>query len=227
MHDTADFTALFTPFELAGKRLRNRVVHASMSLLVTPAGRVTDRLVQYHANRAAGGAAMTVTEPLGMMRHQAGLPRVQVWRRDDADGLKRFADAVEGQDCRLLGQIQDAGRGRHYPGRNPEAIGASALPDDLSWTVPRALSAADIRALIEQIAESAAHLKACGFSGVEISAGHGHLFHQFLSPWSNRRDDEYGGNWQGRTRFIADLVAALRVACGTDFIVGLKLPGDD
>src|SRR5690242_12680828 len=114
-----DFAALFTPFELAGKRLRNRVTHASMSLLVTLQGRVTDRFIQYHANRAAGGAAMTVTEPLAMMRHQATLPRVQVWRRDD-DGLKRLAEAVEGQDCRLLGQIQDAGRGRHFPGRNPE-----------------------------------------------------------------------------------------------------------
>ncbi len=227
MRATAEFTALFTPFELAGRRLRSRITHASMSLLATPAGRVTDRMIQYHANRAAGGAAMTVTEPLGMMQHQAGLPRVQVWRRDDEDALKRFAAAVEDQDCRLLGQIQDAGRGRHFPGRNPEAIGASALPDDLSWTVPRALTAADIRLLIEQTADSASHLKDCGFSGVEVSAGHGHLFHQFLSPWSNRRDDEFGGDWDGRTRFIAELVVALRAACGTDFIIGLKLPGDD
>jgi dimethylglycine catabolism A len=197
-----------------------------MSLLVTPQGRVTDRFIQYHANRAAGGAAMTVTEPLAMMCHQAGLPRVQVWRRDD-DGLKRLAEAVEGQDCRLLEQIQDAGRGRHFPGRNPEAIGATALPDDLSWTVPRALTAAEIRALVDEIAESALHLRACGFSGVEISAGHGHLFHQFLSPWSNRRDDDYGGDWERRIRIVADLVAALRSACGGNFIIGLKLPGND
>jgi 2,4-dienoyl-CoA reductase-like NADH-dependent reductase (Old Yellow Enzyme family)/thioredoxin reductase len=227
MQPTADFSKLFMPFELAGRRLRNRITHASMSLLATPQGRVTDRFIQYHVNRAAGGAAMTVTEPLAMMRHQAGLPRVQVWRRDDTDGLKRLAEAVEGQDCRLLGQIQDAGRGRHYPGRNPEAIGASALPDDLSWTVPRALTAAEIRDLIGEIAESAALLKSCGFSGVEISAGHGHMFHQFLSPESNRRKDEYGGNWEGRTRIVAELVRALRAACGADFIVGLKLPGDD
>jgi hypothetical protein len=227
MRETAEFAALFTPFTLAGKRLRNRITHASMSLLATPSGRVTERFIQYHANRAAGGAAMTVTEPLGMMRHQAGLPRVQVWRRDDADGLKRLAEAVETQDCRLLGQIQDAGRGRHFPGRNPEAIGASALPDDLSWTVPRALTAAEIRDLIEQIAGSAFHLKECGFSGVEISAGHGHLLHQFLSPLSNRRDDAYGGDWEGRARIVADMVVALRAACGAEFIIGLKLPGDD
>jgi 2,4-dienoyl-CoA reductase-like NADH-dependent reductase (Old Yellow Enzyme family) len=220
----SDFHTLFTPFQLAGKTLRNRIVHASMSLVATPAGRVTDRMIQYHANRAAGGAAMTITEPLAMMRHQAGIPRVQVWRRDDTEGLKRFADAVESSDCRLLGQIQDAGRGRHFPGRNPEAIGASALPDDLSWTVPRAQSAADIRGLIAEIADSAAYLKACGFSGVEISGAHGHMFHQFLSPWSNRRDDAYGGNWENRVRFVAEVVTALRDACGSDFIVGLKLP---
>ena len=74
MRETTDYTALFTPFELAGKQLRNRITHASMSLLATPAERVTERLIQYHANRAAGGAALTVTEPLGMMHHQAGLP---------------------------------------------------------------------------------------------------------------------------------------------------------
>ena len=227
MRESDDFNALFTPFTLAGKQLRNRITHAAMSLVVTPQGKVTERMVQYHANRAAGGAAMTVTEPLGMMRHQVDLPRVQVWRRDDAEGLKNFAGAVESQDCRLLGQIQDAGRGRHFPGRNPEALGASALPDDLSWTVPHALSPCEIRDLIAQTAESAAHLKDCGFSGVEISAGHGHLFHQFLSPWSNRREDEFGGDWDGRTRIISELVTALRAACGRDFIVGLKLPGDD
>ena len=227
MRESDDFNALFTPFTLAGKQLRNRITHAAMSLVVTPQGKVTERMVQYHANRAAGGAAMTVTEPLGMMRHQVDLPRVQVWRRDDAEGLKNFAGAVESQDCRLLGQIQDAGRGRHFPGRNPEALGASALPDDLSWTVPHALSPCEIRDLIAQTAESAAHLKDCGFSGVEISAGHGHLFHQFLSPRSNRREDEFGGDWDGRTRIISELVTALRAACGRDFIVGLKLPGDD
>ncbi len=227
MTDNGDFAALFTPFTLAGKRLRNRIAHASMTTLSTPEGKVTDRQIRYHANRAKGGAAMTVTEPLGTMRHQANLPRVQVWRRDDPDALKRLADAVEGQDCRLIGQIQDAGRGRHFPGRNPEAIGASALPDDLSWTVPRALTVDEIRGLIAEIAESASYLKASGFSGVEISGGHGHLFHQFLSPHSNRRDDDFGGSWDGRVRIVAELVAALRDACGADFIVGLKLPGDD
>ena len=92
---------------------------------------------------------------------------------------------------------------------------------------PATLTATEIRGLIEEVAASAVHLQDCGFSGVEISGGHGHLFHQFLSPHANRRDDEFGGDWDGRTRFVAEMVAALRTACGSGFIIGLKLPCDD
>ncbi len=66
-----------------------------------------------------------------------------------------------------------------------------------------------------------------GFSGVELSAGHGHLFHQFLSPWANRRTDKYGGDLEGRTRFLRELIAAIRAECGRPFIIGTKLPGYD
>ena len=222
-----DFAALLAPLTLAGRRLRNRVVHASMTTLMASGGRVSETLVTYHANRARGGAAMTITEPIGMAHHQARLPRTQAWNDADLDGFKRWADAVETQDCRLIGQIQDAGRGRHTPGRNPEAIGASALPDDLSWTVPHALTVDEIQALVSEIAESSRRLMRCGFSGVELSCGHGHLFHQFLSPASNRRRDDYGGDRAGRIRIVAELVAAIRALCGAGFVIGLKLPGAD
>ena len=168
---------------------------------------------------------MTVTEPLGMMRHQAGLPRVQVWRRDDAGGLKRFAEAVEGQDCRLLGQIQDAGRGRHYPGRNPEAIGASALPDDLSWTVPRALTAHDIRMLLEQIAEIGSAPEGVWIFRRGNLGGTWALVPpvslSLVEPAGRRLWQELGRP-HAPGRRIGGGVCARRA--GQDFIVGLKLP---
>ena len=68
----------------------------------------------------------------------------------------------------------------------------------LSWTVPAELSVAEIEDMIADWAKGCARLQSAGFAGVEISAGHGHLFHQFLSPWSNRRLDEYGGDLEGR-----------------------------
>ena len=221
------YPALTSPFTLAGKRLRNRVVHASMTTRMGENTRVTPRLIQYHANRAQGGAALIITEPLSMARHQNIPYKVRVWNDEQIDGLKRWAAAVQAYDCHLLGQIQDSGRGRHAAGRNPDAVGASALPDDISWTMPHVLSVAEIEHMIDDFAQSSRRLQRCGFSGVEISAGHGHLFHQFFSPRSNTRSDRYGGDWQGRTRFVTELAAAIRAACGSDFIIGIKLPGND
>ena len=227
MNSQSPYPALLSPLTLAGKRLKNRVMHASMTTRFGENRRVTERLIQYHANRARGGAALVVTEPLSMARHQNIDYKVRAWNDDNIDGLQRWAAAVAAHDSHLIGQIQDSGRGRHAPGRNADAVGASALPDDISWTVPHVLTVAGIRQMIEDFAQSSARLRRCGFSGVEISAGHGHLFHQFMSPRSNARTDQYGGNWQNRTRFVTELIAAIRGACGADFIVGIKLPGDD
>ena len=225
--DAAAYPAMMAPFSLAGRLLRNRIVHASISTQFAAAARVTDRLVNYHASRARGGAAMIVAEPLGMWRGFDVPSRVRAWNDDSLDGLSRWADAVESQDCRLLAQIVDRGRGRNIPGRVTDATSASVLPDDLSWSVPRALSIADIEQLLVEMSGSSARLQRCGFSGVEISAGHGHLFNQFLSPRSNLRTDRYGGDVAGRTRIVAELVAAIRALCGGGFIIGLKLPGND
>jgi 2,4-dienoyl-CoA reductase-like NADH-dependent reductase (Old Yellow Enzyme family) len=220
-------SALLAPMTLSGRRLRNRVVHTSMSTYMAKDGRATDRLVRYYANRAKGGAAMVVTEPLSMAVRQTGASRPRVYDYAQLDDFRRWADAVETEDCRLVAQIQDGGRARHEAGRTFGAIGPSALPDDLSWTMPHALEPGEIRGLIDEFAHSSRRLQQCGFSGVELSAAHGHLFHQFFSPWCNVRTDEYGGDWAGRTRFVAELVSAIRALCGSDFIVGLKLPGDD
>ena len=93
--------------------------------------------------------------------------------------------------------------------------------------MPAVLSQGDIREMIDHWAQGARRLQRAGFSGVEISAGHGHLLHQFLSPWSNRRTDEYGGELKNRTRFLTELASAIRSECGRPFIIALKLPGDD
>lgn len=221
------FPRLFEPLTLSGKRLKNRVTHASMTTRMGREQRLTERQLAYYRNRARGGCSLIVTEPLTAWRRQQAPYKLRVWGDDAFADLQRFAESVESEDCRLLGQIQDPGRGRHERGRNPLAWGASSLPDDLSWTVPHVLTVEEIREMVEDFAASSAILKRAGFSGVEISAGHGHLFHQFMSPWSNLRDDEYGGPLENRLRLTQELIAAIRQVCGEDFIVGLKLPGDD
>ncbi|MSO99067.1 MAG: hypothetical protein EXR11_12760 [Rhodospirillaceae bacterium] len=218
---------LFSPVKIGPFTLRNRVVHASMSTRMMENSQVTQQLIDYHRSRAIGGAAAIVTEPLNVAAHQRNPKKVDVFNRKATAGLRAWADAVREHDCHLLGQIQDPGRGRHEQGRNDAAIGPSPLPDDISWTVPHVLTTADVHRLISEFAESALILKEAGFSGVEMSCGHGHLFHQFASPWSNIRNDEFGGSREGRTLLMRNTIAAIRKTCGKGFIVGVKLPGED
>ena len=226
MSDPA-YPHLFSPLKLSGFELKNRIVHASMSTHYVTAGEVNPRQITYHVSRARGGAAMLITEPLAMLDRQTSPLKVQVRRDANRANLARWAAAVTHEGSLLLGQIQDPGRGRHQPGRSHEAVGASALPDDLSWTVPHVLSTDEVQEMIGQFAESARILRDAGFSGVEISAGHGHLFHQFLATRSNQRADRYGGELRNRARILLELVDALRAQCGRSFIVGVKLPGED
>ena len=221
------YPTLVSPVEIGGLTLKNRLAHASIVTRYVRDGVATPEFINYHHNRAAGGTGLIVTEPLAMTKANRIGTRLRAWDDKNFDSLLRVADAVEGQDTRLLGQVQDTGRGRHAIGRNNGAVGASALPDDLSWTVPKVLSASDIREMTEDWANGCRRLQRAGWSGIEISAGHGHLFHQFMSPWSNHREDEYGGDIEGRTRFLRELIEAIRAACGRPFIIGVKLPGDD
>ena len=218
---------LFSPLQIGHLRLRNRVVHASMSTRHVRAGEVPEKMITYHANRARGGASMIVTEPLNLLPRQRNPQKVMVLDPANADGLRRWAAAVREHDAHLIGQIQDPGRGRHQPGRVHDAFGASSLPDDLSWTVPHALETDEVAQLIEDFARAACVMRDAGFSGVEISAGHGHLFHQFLARRSNVRTDRYGGDLAGRARLLTELCLALRAKCGREFLIGVKLPGED
>ena len=222
-----EYPLLLEPITLAGKTVRNRVVHASMSTRYTQNQDIDPRLVRYHANRAAGGVGMIVTEPLNVLPWQDRSHRPALFAPNRLDSLARWADAVESRGCRLLGQFQDSGRGHREAGRSQQAWAPSALPDDLSWTMPREMPRQRIHEAIEHFGKGARRLERAGFSGVELSAGHGHLFHQFLSPAANIRDDEYGGDLEGRTLFLREIISIITDSCKDNFILGVKLPGDD
>jgi 2,4-dienoyl-CoA reductase-like NADH-dependent reductase (Old Yellow Enzyme family)/thioredoxin reductase len=221
------YPRLFEPLDIVGGRLKNRIVHASMTTKYGRGQAVSPRLLDYHRSRALGGAAMLITEPFNTLPWQHVDYKPSPLTEVGFESLCRLAEVVESLDCRILGQIQDSGRGRHEQGRHPSAFGPSALPDDLSWTVPHVLSTERIWEIIDVMVDACERIKATGMSGVEISAGHGHLFHQFLSSWSNHREDEFGGCLDNRVRLVKTLAERVRDRCGRDFIIGVKLPGDD
>lgn len=224
----AAFPHLASPLKRGALELKNRIVHAAILTRFVRRQRLSDAFLRYHENRARGGAAMIITETVNALPWQRGRERY-LDAYDDAamEGLQRLAEGVGRHDCKLLAQLQDRGRGNYSQLPVDRAYGPSALPDDLSGAVPHPLAGDQVAEMVAAFAAAAARLQAAGFDGVEILAGHGHLFHQFLSPHSNRRDDRYGGDIAGRTRLLAELIAAIRNICGRDFILGLKLPGED
>jgi len=222
------FSYLAQPLEGSRLRLKNRVAHPAILTLLVQNQEVSEAFMRYHANRAKGGAAMIVVEPVNALSWHSRR-QVQLNAYDDASlpGLARLADAIRVHDCRILAQIQDRGRGNYSRARADITYGPSALPDDESGAVPYPLSSDEVAEMIAAFAATARRLESAGFDGVELSAAHGHLFHQFLSPHSNRREDRYGGNFTSRLRLLKELIAAIRGACGPAFVIGLKLPGDD
>ena len=221
------FDTLFSPITVGGRELRNRIVHAAT---VTGLGKdraVTDRLIAYHAARASGGTAMIVTELMNVHPTSTGAP-ILVSLHDEGNlaGLTRWAEAVERHGCRLIGQLGHIGRQQLW-GLDSVPRSASSQPEALYWNTARPFAEDEIAGIVAGYAESAERLKRAGFSGVELHGAHGYLIAQFLSAACNDRTDGYGGSLEGRTHFMREVMAAVRAACGEDFIVGIKLPADE
>ncbi|MBO1077987.1 FAD-binding protein [Roseomonas haemaphysalidis] len=220
------FPLLLSPLTLGGVTLRNRVGFAAMSCRLSAGGRATPALLSHLQARAAGGAALVVTEALPAAASAATPTRVAAFDEAALPDLQAMAAAVARHGALPIGQLWHPGSANRGQ-RAVDAVGASAVPDGLSWTVPRILSDGEIEALCAEYAGTAARLQRAGFAGVEVSAAHGFLPLQFLSPASNRRQDRWGGDLHGRSLFLRRIIANIRHSCGPGFLLGLKLPADD
>jgi hypothetical protein len=223
----AHFPRLFSPVKVGARTLRNRIALTATLTNYGAGHHVTERWIYFLAERAKGGCGLIVTEVIAIdpaaLAHGA---IVAGYAAENEDGFKRAAAAVEGEGACLVGQLWHPGRQQLWaPVRSPKGI--SHQPDAYSWTVPHVLTTDELRALVDDYVAVAGRLARCGFGGVELHGAHGYLITQILSPWSNTRTDAYGGSLDNRVRFVAEAAGAIRAACGKDFMIGLKMPGDE
>lgn len=225
-HDS-HFPRLFSPLKVGARTLRNRIALAATLTNYGAGHRVTERWIDFLAERAKGGCGMIVTEVIAVdpaaLAHGA---IVTGYEAENEDGFKRAADAVEGAGACLIAQLWHPGRQQLWvPVRSPKGI--SHQPDALSWTVPHVMTSDELRRLVDDYVAVARRVARCGFGGVELHGAHGYLITQILSPWSNLRSDRYGGSLDNRVRFVAEIAEAIRASCGKNFVIGLKTPGDE
>lgn len=213
-------------------RLPNRIAKAAMSegLADRRTGAPTARLIQLYRRWARGGAALLIAGNVIVDLDAREAPGNVVVEDDrHLDLLRTWAEAAQSEGAALWMQINHAGR--QTPRRiNPAPVGPSpvAVAGVGGLTgMPRELGHDEIVAIVQRFATTAAIAQRAGFAGVQIHGAHGYLISQFLSPLSNRRTDQWGGNADGRMRFLLEVVRATRRAVGHDFPIGVKLNSAD
>ncbi|HEY0879140.1 MAG TPA: NADH:flavin oxidoreductase [Zeimonas sp.] len=213
------YPSLLSPFRLGRLELRNRAMVPAMTTNFAQAdGSVGDALIGYLVERANGGFGSIVTENIGVHPGGRVMPRM-VMADDDRylPGLRRLASAVHAAGGVLIGQLSHAGRQTRSRITGQPLVAPSAIPCPLNREMPRELSIPEIERLETSFIDSAQRLADAGFDGVEIHGAHGYLVGAFLSAYSNRRTDAYGGALENRMRFLRRIVAGIKTRLGDGF----------
>ncbi|UOX88552.1 NADH:flavin oxidoreductase/NADH oxidase family protein [Amycolatopsis sp. FBCC-B4732] len=229
---TATRELLAEPLKLrCGAVLPNRLVKSALSeQLGDRRNAPTRELAELYRTWARGGAGALITGNVMVDPAALGEPR-NVAAAGDPDGYRPWARSVEGTDTQLWVQLNHPGRqSPRYLSREP--VAPSAVPFGnrgirTAFAAPRALSGEEIEAIIERFAVAARTFAEAGFAGVQIHGAHGYLVSQFLSPLTNLRTDEWGGDAVRRRRFLLEVVRRVRAAVGDDVPVSVKLNSAD
>ncbi len=215
-----------------GVTLKNRVAKAAMSEnLGDPDHLPNDKLNELYRRWANGGAALLITGNVMVDRNALGEPHNVVFERStDLSSLSKWAQAAKANGAHAWVQLNHPGKqSPKFLSKNPVAPSAIALRPPLNqfFNCPRALSEAEINALIEKFGDAAKASKAAGFTGVQIHGAHGYLISQFLSPLHNTRVDSWGGSLENRIRFAKAVYHSIRKNVGPSFPVSIKLNSAD
>jgi 2,4-dienoyl-CoA reductase-like NADH-dependent reductase (Old Yellow Enzyme family) len=215
-----------------GAVIKNRLFKSAMSeTLGTSGGAATPELARLYQAWADGGIGLCVTGNVMIDRGARGEPgNVVIEDPQHLAALKAWARAATRNGTQCWVQLNHPGR-QAPRGLNRETVAPSAVPfrDEMQafFATPRALTRAEVRALINRFGKAARIVKKAGFSGVQIHGAHGYLVSQFLSPLSNQRTDDWGGTPEKRRRFVLAVYQAMRKAVGPDFPIGIKLNSAD
>jgi 2,4-dienoyl-CoA reductase-like NADH-dependent reductase (Old Yellow Enzyme family) len=209
----------FAPARLGRLELRNRVLKAATFEGMSPANVVSDSLIEFHRQLAAGGVAMTTVSYVAVSRDGRGAPNEIYIHDGAADGLARIADAVHAEGARISAQLGHAGAVGTIRKRY---LGPSATRT-VAGTLVHPISVAEIDEVVGQFAAGARMLAGAGFDAVELHFGHHYLVSAFLSPRWNKRTDAYGGPVANRARLAARILRAVRAEVGPALAITAKL----
>lgn len=229
-----EYKYLFQKGKIGNVTLKNRVVMTAMGTLMGDwNGCTTPEQVRFYEDRARGGCGLIIPEFTCIDADSGHCNAIQLGIYDSRQ-IKSFeliCEAVHRHGAKIFVQLQHGGR------EAPPAVngGRQAMAPSVELNsvvgrdviMPREMTVEDIDYLVGKHIQAAKNAQAAGADGVEIHAAHGYLVQQFLSPYTNKRTDEYGGSMENRCRFLVRILKGIREACGRDFVVGARINGND
>ncbi|MCY0874849.1 MAG: NADH:flavin oxidoreductase/NADH oxidase [Firmicutes bacterium] len=206
--------------------LHNRIVVSSMCQYMAQGdGRVTDWHMVHYGSLALGGAALTMVEASAVeARGFISTRDLGLYDSQQVEGLSRIVSFAHQHGTKMGIQLAHAGRKADVP---EPIVAPSALAFNDRYQTPRALQEGEIAEIVERFAAAAKRAVEAGFDVLEIHAAHGYLLHQFLSPFSNKREDRYGGDFEGRIRLTLEVIAAVRATVSSSVPVGVRISATD
>jgi mycofactocin system FadH/OYE family oxidoreductase 2 len=223
-----DYNYLFSPLKIGSVTVKNRVVFSAHMTNNGAGGVVTDKHIAYYTERAKGGAGLIITEEQSVHPTDRAYEKlIDAFDRRVIHGYKKLTDSVHVYGTKIFAQINHNGSQGNSTYSRMAVWGPSAIPDPIFREIPKQMEKEDIRQVVEGYAIVARHVREGGFDGAELQASHSSLIRQFLSPATNKRNDEYGGSLENRMRYVIELIDAIREAVGRDFTLGIRLCGDE
>ncbi len=208
--------------------MKNRMVMSAMATMLTEEGLISEALINHYERRARGGVGLIIVEATAIDPKGISSPR-QMMIYDDRflEGLSRLSQAIKLGGAVPIIQLVHAGRQTSSKITGHELVSASPIPCPTIDEIPKELSPKEIADIVDKFARAAERAKRAGFEGVDIHGAHGYLVSQFLSPYSNKRKDEYGQGVEGRTKFASEIVQEIKRRNGKNFPVFFRMSAEE
>lgn len=220
---------LFTPIRIGKMEVANRLVVAPMVVnYCNTDGTASERWIAYHEARAKGGWGLIITEDYAVDPAGKGYSCIPgLWDDSQVESHSELTRVVHQYGTKIVAQIYHAGGQTSHLVTGSRPVAPSPIPCPAIQEMPRELTIGEIRGIVEKFGDCALRAKDSGFDGVEIHGAHGYLISGFMTPYSNKRTDMYGGCLMNRLRFPLEIIANVRAKVGRDFPVGFRISADE
>ncbi len=225
---SSQYKYLFSPLKIGSMTVNNRVLFSAHLTNLAENNLPSERLAAYYAERAKGGCGLIITEEQSVHPTDHAYEKlIHAFDERVIPYYRHMTEAVHRHGTKIVAQINHNGAQASSVYSRLPVWGPSPIPDPMFREVPKEIDHSEIREVVDGYARVARYLKEGGFDGAELQASHSSLLRQFLSPHANRRTDAYGGSVEKRLRLVLEIIEAIRAEVGRDFVMGLRLCGDE